>query len=191
MRPGGSSSPMIAVPVSDLPAPDSPTTPSTSPGAMSKLTSSMATSVPRRVLNSTRRWRTCEERLRSSLSARMANFFSHSPMRSLLAHQGLPLLASARLAAWPRRSSACRARSSSSNVCCVRGGKPLRGGTSHGHLVRAGRDHGALAPRAYCVVDAVDDHRRSRSGSADGTWSFSMIGVGLVVGARERGGRGR
>jgi ELWxxDGT repeat protein len=29
--PGGSSSPMIADPVSDLPAPDSPTTPSTSP----------------------------------------------------------------------------------------------------------------------------------------------------------------
>ena len=32
MRPGGSSRPMIAAPVSDLPAPDSPTTPSTSPG---------------------------------------------------------------------------------------------------------------------------------------------------------------
>ena len=31
MRPGGSSRPMIAMPVSDLPAPDSPTTPSTSP----------------------------------------------------------------------------------------------------------------------------------------------------------------
>ena len=57
-RPGRSSSPMIAVPVIDLPAPDSPTTPSTSPGAMSKLTSSTATSVPRRVLNSTRRLRT-------------------------------------------------------------------------------------------------------------------------------------
>ncbi len=49
MRPGGSSRPMMAVPVSDLPAPDSPTTPSTSPGAMSKETSSTATSVPRRV----------------------------------------------------------------------------------------------------------------------------------------------
>ena len=34
MRPGGSSRPMIAAPVSDLPAPDSPTTPSTSPGAI-------------------------------------------------------------------------------------------------------------------------------------------------------------
>ena len=56
--PGGSSSPMIAVPVSDFPAPDSPTTPRTSPWAMSKLTSSMAMSVPRRVLNSTRRLRT-------------------------------------------------------------------------------------------------------------------------------------
>ena len=36
MRPGGSSRPMMAAPVSDLPAPDSPTTPRTSPGAMSK-----------------------------------------------------------------------------------------------------------------------------------------------------------
>ncbi len=40
---------MIAAPVSDLPAPDSPTTPSTSPGAMAKHTSCTATSVPRRV----------------------------------------------------------------------------------------------------------------------------------------------
>ena len=55
MRPGGSSRPMMAAPVSDLPAPDSPTTPSTSPGAMSNETSSTATSVPRRVGNSTRR----------------------------------------------------------------------------------------------------------------------------------------
>ena len=58
MRPGGSSRPMIAAPVSDLPAPDSPTTPSTSPAAMSKDTSSSARSVPWRVGNSTRRWRT-------------------------------------------------------------------------------------------------------------------------------------
>ncbi len=36
MRPGGSSRPMMAAPVSDLPAPDSPTTPRISPGAMSK-----------------------------------------------------------------------------------------------------------------------------------------------------------
>ena len=55
MRPGGSSRPMMAAPVSDLPAPDSPTTPSTSPGAMSNETSSSARSVPRRVGNSTRR----------------------------------------------------------------------------------------------------------------------------------------
>ena len=34
MRPGGSSRPMIAAPVSDLPAPDSPTTPRISPGAI-------------------------------------------------------------------------------------------------------------------------------------------------------------
>ena len=58
MRPGGSSRPMIEAPVSDLPAPDSPTTPSTSPGAMSNEMSSRATSVPRRVGNSTRRRRT-------------------------------------------------------------------------------------------------------------------------------------
>ena len=45
----------MALPVSDLPAPDSPTTPSTSPGAMSNDTSSTASSVPRRVGNSTRR----------------------------------------------------------------------------------------------------------------------------------------
>ncbi len=48
-------SPMIAAPVSDLPAPDSPTTPSTSPGAIENDTSCTATSVPRRVGNSTRR----------------------------------------------------------------------------------------------------------------------------------------
>ena len=48
-------SPMIAAPVSDLPAPDSPTTPRTSPLITSKETSSIATSVPRRVGNSTRR----------------------------------------------------------------------------------------------------------------------------------------
>ena len=43
MRPGGSSRPMIAAPVSDLPAPDSPTTPRISPGAMSNEMSSSAT----------------------------------------------------------------------------------------------------------------------------------------------------
>src|SRR5712691_8141067 len=56
MRPGGSSRPMMALPVSDLPAPDSPTTPKTSPGAMSNDTSSTASKVPRRVGNSTRRF---------------------------------------------------------------------------------------------------------------------------------------
>jgi hypothetical protein len=53
MRPGGSISPMIAAPVIDLPAPDSPTTPSTSPASMEKLTSSTATRAPDRVGNST------------------------------------------------------------------------------------------------------------------------------------------
>src|SRR5437763_835107 len=58
IRPGGSMRPMIAAPVSDLPAPDSPTTPSTSPSAIEKLTSLTATSVPRRVGNSTHNART-------------------------------------------------------------------------------------------------------------------------------------
>src|SRR5260370_26142107 len=58
IRSGGYNNPMIAAPVNDLPAPDSPTTPSTSPGAMSKLTSSTATSVPRRVGTSMRRFST-------------------------------------------------------------------------------------------------------------------------------------
>src|SRR5437016_13195175 len=58
MRPGGSIRPMIARPVTDFPAPDSPTTPSTSPLAMSKEIPSMARNVLRRVTNSTRRLRT-------------------------------------------------------------------------------------------------------------------------------------
>ncbi len=58
MRPGGSSRPMMAAPVSDLPAPDSPTTPSTSPAAMSKETPSTAVSVARRVGKTTFRLRT-------------------------------------------------------------------------------------------------------------------------------------
>src|SRR3974390_641151 len=58
MRPGGSISPMIERPVTDLPAPDSPTTPSTSPLAISKEMPSMAWSTRWRVTNSTRRLRT-------------------------------------------------------------------------------------------------------------------------------------
>ena len=65
MRPGGSSRPMIDSPVSDLPAPDSPTTPRTSPASIWNDTSSTATSRPRRVGNSTRR-------LRTSSSGRLA-----------------------------------------------------------------------------------------------------------------------
>src|SRR5262249_7186498 len=67
IRPGGSIRPMIAVPVSDLPAPDSPTTPSTSPGMMSKETPSTATKVPRRVGNSTRKLRTLRRAWSSQL----------------------------------------------------------------------------------------------------------------------------
>src|SRR5215831_11603321 len=58
MRPGGSIRPITESPVTDLPAPDSPTTPSTSPLAMSKETPSIARSVPRREANSTWRLRT-------------------------------------------------------------------------------------------------------------------------------------
>ncbi|MGY3538813.1 hypothetical protein ACVIIY_003033 [Bradyrhizobium sp. USDA 4515] len=58
MRPGGSMSPITARPVTDLPAPDSPTTPSTSPLAMSNDTPLMARKVARRVTNSTSRLRT-------------------------------------------------------------------------------------------------------------------------------------
>src|SRR3984957_19120841 len=50
--------PITARPVTDFPAPDSPTTPSTSPLAMSKEIPSMARSVERRGTNSTRRLRT-------------------------------------------------------------------------------------------------------------------------------------
>src|SRR5712691_3448495 len=58
MRPGGSIRPITARPVTDFPAPDSPTTPSTSPLAMSKEIPSMARSRLRRVTKSTRRSRT-------------------------------------------------------------------------------------------------------------------------------------
>ncbi len=51
-------SPMTAAPVSDFPAPDSPTTPSTSPGAMSNEMSWTARSVPWRVGNSTHKFET-------------------------------------------------------------------------------------------------------------------------------------
>src|SRR5690606_35527914 len=54
----GSMRPITALPVIDLPAPDSPTTPSTSPCAMSSETSSTATSTPFRVGKTTRKLRT-------------------------------------------------------------------------------------------------------------------------------------
>src|SRR5687768_16902994 len=55
IRPGGSIRPTTAMPVIDLPAPDSPTTPSTSPGASENETPSTTVSTPCRVANSTRR----------------------------------------------------------------------------------------------------------------------------------------
>src|SRR5471032_3066532 len=58
MRPGGSISPITARPATDFPAPDSPTTPSTSPLAISNEIPSMACSTLWRVTNSTRRLRT-------------------------------------------------------------------------------------------------------------------------------------
>ena len=63
IRPGGSMSPITAAPVSDLPAPDSPTTPSTSPGAISNEMPWTARSVPCRVGNSTHRFVDGEQRL--------------------------------------------------------------------------------------------------------------------------------
>ena len=65
---------MIAEPVSDLPAPDSPTTPRISPGAIANDTSSSATSVPRRVGNSTRRWFTSSSGFGMSCRVVVANF---------------------------------------------------------------------------------------------------------------------
>src|ERR1700709_2561857 len=58
MRPGGAIRPLTASPVTDFPAPDSPTTPSTSPLAISKETPSMARRLLRRGTNSTLRVRT-------------------------------------------------------------------------------------------------------------------------------------
>src|SRR5882724_3949023 len=58
MRPGGSIKPITASPVTDFPAPDSPTTPSTSPLAISKEMPSMARRTLWRVTNSTPRLRT-------------------------------------------------------------------------------------------------------------------------------------
>src|ERR1700692_4020493 len=58
MRPGGSIRPITARPVTDFPAPDSPTTPRTSPLAISKERPSIACSTSWRVTKSTRRLRT-------------------------------------------------------------------------------------------------------------------------------------
>src|SRR5688572_32131159 len=49
IRPGGSTSPRIEKPVTVLPQPDSPTSPSTSPGRTAKLTPSTALTTPARV----------------------------------------------------------------------------------------------------------------------------------------------
>ncbi len=57
-RPGGSIRPMIENPVTDLPDPDSPTSPSTWPRPRSNDTSATAGSTPSRVANSVRRLRT-------------------------------------------------------------------------------------------------------------------------------------
>src|SRR5690554_7796191 len=51
-RPGGSRSPTMALPVSDFPAPDSPTTPRISPASTEKESPSIAFRMPRRVGNS-------------------------------------------------------------------------------------------------------------------------------------------
>ena len=56
ISPGGSRSPITALPTVDFPAPDSPTTPRMSPGSTVSDTSSTATRPPRRLGNSTRRF---------------------------------------------------------------------------------------------------------------------------------------
>src|SRR5690606_5121045 len=53
-RPGNSSKPMTALPIVDLPAPDSPTTPRISPRSSDSVTPSTATRLPRRLANSMR-----------------------------------------------------------------------------------------------------------------------------------------
>src|SRR5262245_66332550 len=58
MRPGGSTRPRIEKPVTVLPQPDSPTRPSTSPAATSKLTPSTARTAPARVKKWVRRFST-------------------------------------------------------------------------------------------------------------------------------------
>src|SRR5437899_7725544 len=73
MRPGGSIRPITDNPVTDLPAPDSPTTPNTSPLAISNETPSMARSVPRREANST--WRLRTERTGSVMDATYSSKF--------------------------------------------------------------------------------------------------------------------
>ena len=64
-------------PVSDLPAPNSPTTPSTSPAAMSNETPSTATSLPRRPRNATSRLRT--ERTGSVMATWLVSRFRNAP----------------------------------------------------------------------------------------------------------------
>ena len=68
-RPGASSRPMMADPVSDFPAPDSPTRPRISPAARSKLTSLIAVKGPCLVGNSTTRFLTESSGLVILLSA--------------------------------------------------------------------------------------------------------------------------
>ncbi|MCY1560203.1 hypothetical protein D9M68_973140 [compost metagenome] len=80
-RPGGSSRPMMEAPVSDLPAPDSPTTPRISPGAMSKEMSSSARKVPLRWGNSTTRFLTCNRLIVVHRSLGLSASRSQSPSR--------------------------------------------------------------------------------------------------------------
>ncbi len=81
MRPGGSISPMIEKPVTDLPDPDSPTSPSTSPRARSNDTSATAGSTPSRVANSVRRLRTWSSGARHLASLGFSTSRSWSPTR--------------------------------------------------------------------------------------------------------------
>src|SRR5689334_5597327 len=71
-RPGGSTRPMIENPVTDLPEPDSPTRPSTSPRRTLKETSSTARTTPARVKKWVRRLRTSSVGAAATVGATVA-----------------------------------------------------------------------------------------------------------------------
>ena len=87
MCPGGGKRPKTALPVMDLPAPDSPTIPTISPGAIVRLMSSNAVNTPCRVGISTRRPRTSRTGFIVSVQAQVLNL-----MRELQQEIGITYL---------------------------------------------------------------------------------------------------